>query len=249
MKKCIILCIGILGACYSLAQDPTVLCATELKADARVQILADKLVFDETKWQSLEVLSNKSKPTAKEKIALSVFAAESERCLELGADWRLKTYPAAINTLLSNFRVESVTALSDLYGDNTSYGEFARFRVKKMNELKNSIDAVNRELQVQEEILKKQREDALIKWTEKKNSEFQANRAIEQRQALAMQELEKSKQEQEEARNQALIKQSIDNLKSQLNTPNPYYKPLPTIQRPQTTNCIRYGNQVDCVTR
>lgn len=249
MKKYIIFCIGILGACYSLAQDPTVLCATELKADARVQILADKLVFDETKWQALEVLANKSKPTAKEKIALSVFAAESERCLELGADWRLKTYPAAINTLLSNFRVESVTALSDLYGDNISYGEFARFRVKKMNELKNSIDTVNRELQVQEEIIKKQREDALIKWAEKKNSEFQANRATEQRQALAMQEQEKARQVQEEARNQALVKQSIDNLKLQLNTPNPYYKPLPTIQRPQTTNCIRYGNQVDCVTR
>ena len=209
MKKCIIFCIGILGACYSLAQDPTVLCATELKADARVQILADKLVFDATKWQALEVLANKSKPTANEKVALSVFAAESERCLELGADWRLKTYPAAINTLLSNFRVESVTALSDLYGGNISYGEFARFRVKKMNELKNSIDTVNRELQVQEEIIKKQREDALIKWADKKNSEFQANRATEQRQALAMQELEKAKQEQEEARNQALIKHEL----------------------------------------
>lgn len=246
MKNYIVFLGGIFLAFHTFAQDPTIQCATELKADSRVQILADKLVFDETKWQSLEVLANKSKPTPKEKIALSVFAAESERCLDLGADWRLKTYPAAINTLINNFRVESVTALSDLYGGNISYGDLARFRVKKMNELKNSMEAVNRDVQAQKEIADKQREEALVKWAEKRNQDFQANRQAELQQEQARQQQEQARQQQEQARKQALVTQALENLKIQQDNFKPYYLPVQPIQRQQTTNCTRYGNTVNC---
>lgn len=242
MKNYIVLLGGIFLAFHTLAQDPTIQCATELKADSRVQILADKLVFDETKWQSLEVLANKSKPTAKEKIALSVFAAESERCLELGADWRLKTYPAAINTLINNFRVESVTALSDLYGGNISYGDLARFRVKKMNELKNSMEAVNRDIQAQKEIADKQREEALVKWAEKRNQDFQANRQAELQQEQARQQ---QQQQQELARRQAITAQIQQNIKAQQEANDAFLQKIQT-PRPQTTNCTRYGNSVSC---
>lgn len=258
MKKHIIFYSGIFVACYSFAQDPTALCATELKADARVQILADKLVFDETKWQSLEVLANKTKPTAKEKVALSIFAAESERCLDLGAEWRLKTYPAAINTLINTFRVEAVTALSDLYAGGITYGDLARFRVKKANELKISMGAVYRDVQAQKELADKQRDEALAKQRETDRQADMQREAITQQQQFARQQQEQARQQQEQARRQALVTQMQQNFKAQQDGSDAFFRqlqqaqvPLTTMQQTtnqQTTNCTKYGNSMRCIT-
>jgi hypothetical protein len=51
----------------TFAQDPTVSCMEELKTNTELQGLCKKMPLDVSKGQSLEVLSNNTKPTAVEK--------------------------------------------------------------------------------------------------------------------------------------------------------------------------------------
>lgn len=222
----------------AFAQNPSSPCLAQLKEDPKVQVLWEKLPFDVTKGQPLEVLANNSKPTSKEKAALSFFASEGERCLDLGAEWRQQNYPPAIISLFNTYRVEMVSALADLYAGKTTYGELAKFRAKRTADLQNSVDVVVRDLEIQRAANEKQRREAAAQ-------ESQAQKqAQEQRDAIAQQQRfseQQAQQQQEESRRQAAL-QFLRNQK-------PYQVPLYQMPIPQTTNCTAFGNQMNCTTR
>ena len=222
------------------AQNPTTECLAQLKEDAKLQILWEKLPFDVTRGQSLEVLANKTKPTMKEKAALSFFTSESERCVDLGAEWRQQNFDPAVISLFATYRVEIVSALADLYAGKTTYGDFGKFRAKQTADLKNNVDAVSRSLRTQQAANDKQRQEAVAQQNEAGRQAQEQRVAIELQQQFARQQAE---EQQEEARRQA----SLQYLRNQ----KPYQVPLyqMPIQRTQTTNCTALGNQMNCTTR
>ncbi|UUZ71047.1 hypothetical protein LP415_17725 [Polaromonas sp. P1(28)-8] len=223
-------------------ENPSVECLSQLKGDAKIQILADKIPFDITKSQSLEVLANKAKPTAKEKAALSFFVTEGERCTDLGADWREKNFPAEINALLTAYRVDMVAAFADLYAGKTSYGDLAKLRAKGAAELKISVDAVVRELQAKRTAEQQNQQEAEARKNQADTQARERREMNEQQQRFAQQQAE---QQQQEARRQAALQMLMNQRPSQ-----PYQLPMPTpIPRSQTTNCTTLGNQMNCTTR
>ena len=240
MKPYAFVLTGLVWANGAAAQDPTPPCLAQLRDDSRVQSLLEKLPFDVTKGQPLEVLANKTKPTAQEKTALSYFAAEGERCLDLGDEWREKNYPAAAMALLRTYRVELLSALAELYAGNMTFGDVAKFRAKQTSDLKNSLETVVREVQAQREAAEKQRDAAAS----------QESRLNEQREAIAQQQRfaqQQAAQQQEEARRQAALQFLMNRPAYQPNQLQPYQ--MPPLPRSQTTNCVVNGNQVNCNSR
>jgi len=172
-------------------------CLLELKGDARVQIIFEKLPFDISKGQSLAVLASKERATQPERVALSLFAAEAERCLDTGSDWRIKNYPPVVISLLSTYRVSIISAFADLYSGTITFGEMAKTRSKLTADLKNSIDEVYRNIQDQKSRSEKQR-------LEVESTQAQLDRQIQdQREAIAQQQRfaqQQALQQQEEGR-------------------------------------------------
>ena len=228
MKKVIVF-FAAFSAFTALAQDPSASCIKDLANDARLQILADKFVFDVSKGQPLEVLANKEIPNSQEKIALSFLATESDKCLELGADWRKVTYNANVNALVNTFRVEGAIVLSDLYAGNSTFGDVAKIRSKKAAEFKNAIEALQKEAQIQKDLEFKRTADEAYQ------------RRLAERLAW---------QQQEENRRRDAI-QALQNFKPLPIVDIPF-TPMPLRVSPpnrtQTTNCTTYRNSMNCVT-
>lgn len=218
-----------LGACVAFAaraQDPSIACASQIQADSRAQLLSSKLPFD-PKGQSLEVLSNSSKPNAQEKAALSFMATEGERCLDLGADWRKANYPVEVNALIETSRVNMLSSMADLYSGKITFGEMAKLRAKGLSDLTNQVQMVVATIKAHTEAEQQRKHDAA------------EGRAWEESQARQQQEVS-AQQQVDAARRQAMLQILMRSQQtSHISLPPP----------PIATNCITFGNSTNCTTR
>lgn len=180
--------------------DPTLACLNKLGVDNRVRILASKLPFNSLAGQSLEILSNSTKATPKEKTALAFLSSETEICFSLGDEWRERNYPTEINSILLEYRLQSISELSELYTGKITYGEIAKLRMKSAIEFKKKFAAATNLANERKDAEAKQRE---IDMAQRNEAETRArlqrieaeNLAQLQRGALAQQSDSITKQE------------------------------------------------------
>lgn len=127
-------------------------CSEGIAKNPSLQIISSKISLLDTSQQSFSQLTNSSKPTEEEKVAISLLATEIRRCQaehdKLYADYPL-TLTAVNHSSLS--AIESL--LASLYEGKISYGDFAKMR-KQVADNRESAFA-----QIQEE-LKKNAADA-----------------------------------------------------------------------------------------
>ena len=156
--------------------DATDTCFQQLHSDVKVKVLSTKLAFDLDKPQSMELLTNLSKPNAKEKVAIDYYSMEWQRCHELGSEWRKRNLSPDVNALLSAFKVELTSSLADLYSGQISYGTAAKLRAKQWVDFKNSSEAVSRRLSAQTTENERQHQDQ-----QKRNATLAQERAEQER--------------------------------------------------------------------
>lgn len=219
----LVLLVGSGAASRASAQDPSTACIMQMKDDPRLQMLWIKYPFDASTGQSLEVLSNPDKPTADEQAALSYVATEGERCFDLGADWRKGNYPSQVNALLATYRVDTLSAMADLYAGKVTFGEMAKTRARLLSDLLNQAQAVASKLKADREVEAHRQRDI---------AEQRANAEAQQEGA--------AKQQAETARRQALLQILMQ---AQRTTQ------IPPPRQPITTNCWGLGNNINCTTR
>ena len=118
----------------AFAQDPTVSCIEELKTNTELQGLYKKMPLDVSKGQSLEILSNNTKPTVVEKKLILKFMESVEACSNQGSEWRTKNYPLVINNLGAKFQSDIKIGIADLYSGKLTFGELAKIRTKMMTD-------------------------------------------------------------------------------------------------------------------
>ncbi len=220
---------------WASAQNPSVQCLELLKNDPKIQPIADKVPFDATKGQQLEVLANKSKPTQREKAAISHFVSEGERCLDLGTEWRQQNFPPEVISVLGTYRVDLLSAFADLYAGTVTYGEFAKNRAKLLASLQTSVDSAVRDFQAKQEERERQRQEAATRQSQSDRQEQERREALAQQQRHATQLAER---QHEEARRQAAI-QLLLNQRPYQPIQTPVYQ-MPTPQRAPATRCTSY---------
>lgn len=229
--------------------DPTISCLKNIALDEKLEVISSKFALDATQTPSLEILASKSRANAKERNALSIFSAESERCYALGDGWRNKNYPSQINTILLDYRVDDLTKVANLYSGFTTFGEIGKSRLKAAIEFKVRLNSAVDTIKIQEKEAERQRQDEIFRRSEAESRESQQrseaeNQAQIQRQALARQSesierQEKLMREMVQAQREQSLVQTLQNLSRQFQPPPP--PPMPT-----TTNCrsVVFGNVV-----
>lgn len=176
-------------------RDQSVACLGQLRDDPKFRLLYAKLPFDvSAKSQPLEVLANKTKPTPKEKAALSAYSSEKERCTDIGNEWRKQTFPPDANAVFTAYRTESIAVLTDLYAGKITFGEAVKLRVNQSATFDQNLDTLRRNYQaMSEEYERKRLNDEAIARAQKETAELQQaqNQAREreiQNQQLAQQQ-------------------------------------------------------------
>jgi hypothetical protein len=113
----------------SAADDPSNACFASLMVDKRFDVLRPKIAINVKPSElPLEMMADKSTPTAEEKQALGVWKIARDTCMAHGESFRQSYAPPAYRaTLTSNVtRVHDLTA--KLYAAEITYGEFNRAR-------------------------------------------------------------------------------------------------------------------------
>jgi hypothetical protein len=92
-------------------------------------ILADKLALATSSQQTFGMLSNTSKPSAAEKMAIAEWAKSGQDCFSMTSEWRKQynfppTLAAVQDTSFSSF----LNLTADLYNGKLTYGEYAKAR-------------------------------------------------------------------------------------------------------------------------
>ena len=226
----------------AFAQDPTVGCIEELKTNPELQGLYKKMPLDVSKGQSIEILSNSSRPTSVEKKSILKFMEFIEACSNQGTEWRAKNYPLVINNMGAKFQSDLKIAIADLYSGKLTFGELAKIRTKMMTDfianLQTEVAKIKEERAAQEEAVAKKAQSDLERDRQRSEAIQDRNAQIAaEREAIAIQNAANA----EEARRQAVLQYYMRSL--------PTFQPLPMPRAPVTTNCNAFGNQLNCVTR
>lgn len=240
MKKRIALLFACV-ACSAFAQDPSASCVEELRGNPKLQVLSGKVQLDISNGQPLEVLSNASKPNGKENAALSFLVDELHRCTVVGAAWRTQNYPPKFNSTYGAYTIEFDSMIADLYAGKTTFGQFAKARAVQYGLLVTNLTAIAEEAKAQrdaslleKELANKQGDERRAATAQQQN--FERQQAVEQ-QAAAL----------DAQRRQAGL-QMLINMQSR---PLPGYQVQapPVLNGGVTTNCIKNGMQINCISR
>lgn len=110
-----------------MGQDPTIPCNAAIAGDQRAVPLAGKLyVLNGNTTASMEMLADRTTPTATEKAAISWVAAEYQRCHELGRAHRAASGQPRITEVLDKAVNFKLVNLAKLYNSEITYGEYMR---------------------------------------------------------------------------------------------------------------------------
>jgi len=220
-------------------QKESLACLDTLYNDTRTKSLAGKLLMDTRKTSSLELMANNTKPSAKDKAALSYVVAEWERCIDIHAEPRKKTLRPEIEQLISAYRLDLRNAFADLYGGKYSYGELARSRAKLDLEFNHKLSNTVASLQAKDmaDARQAQEAEAQRRYAEAQNQ--QQREAEKQRQQEARRQLQIQEAQlqlaQQQAQQQAQLQQRnnfLQNLQL-LQMLNPPVQPQAPGQAPQ----------------
>lgn len=113
------------GQAYA-STDPSPDCLQNLASIPALLIINEKVAIG--REQTIEMLSNREKPTQEEKKGISLWMIERDKCMESGERWRAANSPAKLNARINTFASDLKSLAARLYGEELTYGEFARKR-------------------------------------------------------------------------------------------------------------------------
>lgn len=128
------------GAIAQLANDPSTPCFRQIVNDNRFGPLRDSLGMSSRASDiTIEMMSNNRRPIEDEKRIISIWAAERDRCLEMGRRWRADNVPPQLKALIDSTHAALKSLIAKLYGGSISYGEFIMARQKNSQEFDTQI--------------------------------------------------------------------------------------------------------------
>jgi hypothetical protein len=113
------------------SDDPSQSCHLNLTMDKRFELIQPKIAIRERPENaSLDMLSDKSYPTAEERQVLSAWKSARDACTALGASFRAQYAPLDFQATLNANLTRLNELIARLYGGDITYGEFNRTRAE-----------------------------------------------------------------------------------------------------------------------
>ena len=160
-------------------------CFEKVKSETELQVLKGKIELVASNDPPFDILANNSFPKEDEKIAISLWMGERQKCLEANEEWRRSKFSAAVIAHWDNDN-ENVTSLAlDLYNKKISYGDFAKTITKMHKDDKAFVTNLNQQQQQAAQQINQQQQDA----TQQKNMDIGSCTLVAQRAGNRQQEL------------------------------------------------------------
>ena len=256
MLRNLLIGLSVLVASASLGQateDPTPACLVALSQDGRLKAIQDKIAIVDAKYQTLDMLSNDKKPTKNERSLISLWATEGNKCIELGAQWRLQNYPPTVVALFNGYVSDLNSLGADLYSGKITYGAFAKKRAEKAKEFDTNAGKAVQEYIVQQQALDQQQRIADQQLKQREEETARQNELAQRQEYYRKQEMERQAAEAQRREKIEILKYlneaykpiPLPKLSSTplQSTPVPMHQP---IRQPSTTSCQWIGNQFVC---
>lgn len=258
MLRNLLIGLSVLVASASLGQateDPTPACLVALSQDGRLKAIQDKIAIVDAKYQTLDMLSNDKKPTKNERSLISLWATEGNKCIELGAQWRLQNYPPTVVALFNGYVSDLNSLGADLYSGKIAYGTFAKKRAEKAKEFDANAGKAVQEYVVQQQALDQQQRIADQQLKQREEETVRQNELAQRQEYYRQQEMKQ--RAAEVASRQAIdIMRIYNETYKPIQLPKISTQPLQTapmqaaepIRRQSTTNCRWFFDQLQCTT-
>ena len=144
---------------FCLAQDvdPTTECIANLAENPDFQIISTKVALGGTNNQTLEMLTNKSKPKKNERPVISKWTASLKECVTLGGYYRKEHNSEFLQSAQTDSYQNFEKLVEKLYMRRITYGAFANARATEQEKYNAKV------LQDQRNIEAKQLLDTTVK--------------------------------------------------------------------------------------
>ena len=198
-------------------------CYNKLASEPSLNILTGKVAIDNVKKQTFDMLANESVPTQQEKAAIKQWGNLRAGCnAESDVFYARVGTPASLLALYGATKTAIDNLLVLLYNGSITYGEFA----KKRQDIRDA--SVTADAQISEELAKQSAE-----------AQARANQLAMEAQKINLAQIQTRQMEsQTQLMRLQTINQSIQTLNQQTI--------INRLNRPTTTNCQRFGNNVNC---
>lgn len=157
--------VAMLAGCQTFPQvstdsDPSRACFNSIPAKAELDVLKPKIgSFTDPNAATLEMRSNKEKPSDQEKQALSAWASLRMQCMQAGETFRAAPGMGAYNALITNQNSQFLGLMAKLYSGEWGYSQFIDARIALANESQQRWQEAQR--QQQSDARAKQQADAV----------------------------------------------------------------------------------------
>ena len=120
-------------------QYPTTACLATLPVN-KFRPLNEKVALISVEDQTFAMLTNTEKPNDREKFLISQWMEYRNTCFKYGADYRGKL-PTALRLFAESMQNSTQLLATDLYAGKITYGDFAKERARKYEELQKDLNA------------------------------------------------------------------------------------------------------------
>lgn len=157
MKRILIaaLVAGSLAGCATTKQDPLMQCVAAINAKTSYDPLRSKMSLVGADEQTVAMLASTERPSEAEKPLILSWANDRQACLRQDEANRKDMHPAARNLFAMSSSM-TTTAISQLYGGQLTYGEFAQRRQQITDALRKDLSAMESTAMAQDAANKRQ---------------------------------------------------------------------------------------------
>lgn len=118
--------------CLAQEVDPTTACISNLAENPDFQMISNKVALTWAGNQSIEMLTNKSKPKKKEVAVISKWNSSLKECIDLGKAYRKEYDSEFIQTAQMESFKNFENLVEKLYLRKITYGAFANARASEL---------------------------------------------------------------------------------------------------------------------
>lgn len=203
-------------------------CFKSLADDAALVDVKDKVSLGSANDQTFAMLSDNSKPTAKEKELLKIWGGKRDVCIKMNrADMQEERLPLPVFNLRNSYLMSSQVLLANLVNGELTYAVYAAKRQELSTFFSDQFNKIQTELRRDTQESRYRAEQIAIEAQKNEllNQKIQSDREMQQRQIQS---------------NERINQQQIQS--------NQRSNSQPLIPSTRTTNCQPNGNGVRCET-
>lgn len=138
--------------CLAQELDPTTVCISNLAENPDFKIISTKVALAGVNNQTLEMLTNKSKPKKNEIAAISKWNTSLKECLNLGKAYRKEHDSEFIQLAQAESFKNFETLIEKLYTRKITYGAFANTRAAELEKYNAKVLQNQRNIEIKKNL-------------------------------------------------------------------------------------------------